>query len=49
MEQKKYYIEFEDFLKENEDIDPSWREFVEPVIMGVDDAIYNFIISYILM
>lgn len=49
MENSKYILKFEDFLKENQDLDPSCGEFIEPVIMGVDDAIYNFIIGYILM
>lgn len=49
MEEKNYYKSFEEFLKENPEIDPSWGEFIEPVIKGSEDAIYQFIISVLYM
>ncbi|MDR3160896.1 MAG: hypothetical protein LBU28_04705 [Spirochaetaceae bacterium] len=49
MDDRKYYQDYEDFQKEHPEIDPSWREFVEPVVIGADDGVFNFICGYILI
>jgi hypothetical protein len=48
VEDVKFY-DYEDFQSEHPEVDPEWREFVEPVIMGVDESVYGFIVGYLLM
>ncbi len=49
MEEKKYFHNFDEFLAEHPEIDPEWREFMEPVIQGHDDGLYKFIMTFIFM
>lgn len=49
MSDKKYYQNFDEFLEANPQISPEWREIMEPVIQGMDDEFYSFILSYIFM
>lgn len=43
----KYCETIEEFLENNPGIDPSWAEFMKPVIQGADERIYDFIIGSI--
>lgn len=45
----KYNMTFDEFLAEHPEIDPEWREFIEPVIQKTEDGLYAFIMSYIFM
>jgi hypothetical protein len=33
MEKSKYFMTFDTFLEEHPEVDPAWREFMEPVFM----------------
>ena len=45
----KYLFDFNEFMKEHPEIDPSWKSFVQPTIQTQEDQMYSFIISYIFM
>ena len=48
MEDTKKFYDYEDFQREHPEVDPEWRDFVEPVVMGADDSVYSFVIGYLL-
>jgi len=47
--QDKYLFSFDEFLKENPDIKPEWKPFIEPVIRTQEESMFAFIMTYIFM
>lgn len=46
---EKYQPDFEQFLQNHPEIDPAWRNLIEPAVADSEEAIFNFIICYIFM
>jgi len=50
MTSEKIFINsYEDFIAEHPEYLPEWKEFVEPVILAEDDALYGFLFGYLLV
>ena len=50
MSGEKIFIDsYDDFLAAHPEYSPEWKEFVEPVIVAEDDALYGFIFGYLLV
>ena len=45
VESNKYFKSYDKFLEEHPEIDPEWREFMEPVIMDIERRIFSFMIT----
>lgn len=46
-EEVTYCQTIDEFLADNPDISPDWRDFMKPVVQGADDRIYTLIMSSI--
>ena len=46
----KIFIEsYEDFQADHPEYSSEWKDFVEPVILAEDDALYGFLFGYLLV
>jgi hypothetical protein len=45
VESNKYYMSFDKFLEEHPEIDPDWREFMEPVFMENERKLFTYLIG----
>ncbi|MDR3331809.1 MAG: hypothetical protein LBT08_04205 [Synergistaceae bacterium] len=49
MGKDKYYHEFDEFIEQHPEIPPELRQLAEPVVQGIENQLYSFIVSYIFM
>jgi hypothetical protein len=49
MSKQKYYQGIDEFMEAHPELDPSWKEYIEPVVTPVDEDFFNYIMSFIFM
>ena len=49
MTNHKYSPGIEQFMEAHPELDPSWKEFIEPVVTPVEEDFFNYVMSFIFM
>ena len=45
----KYFQTTDEFIESHPELDPSWKEFIEPVVTPVEEDFFNYTMSFIFM
>ena len=45
----KYAQGIDEFMEAHPELNPSWKEFIEPVVKPVDEDFFNYVMSFIFM